>query len=114
MEAANAGWRSPPLSATGLGSQPPRPVHISGRAVPWQNRTVTSARFHLTFPQHLISEPLIHRVGKDFGLVTNIRRANIEEAHGWVILEMEGPDEAIGDAVAWLASQGVQVDRIEA
>lgn len=75
---------------------------------------MTSARFHLTFPEHLISEPVIHHVGKDFGLVTTIRRANIEEGQGWVILEMAGPDEAIANAVAWLAGQGVQVDRIEA
>jgi ABC-type methionine transport system ATPase subunit len=75
---------------------------------------MSNARFHLTFPEHLISEPVIHRVGRDFELVTNIRRANIEEHRGWVILEMDGTDEAIAAAVAWLASQGVQVDRIEA
>ena len=75
---------------------------------------MTNARFHLTFPEHLISEPVIHRVGKDFELVTNIRRANIEERHGWVILEVDGADEAIAAAAAWLASQGVQVDSLEA
>ena len=75
---------------------------------------MSSARFHLTFPEHLISEPVIHRVGTDFELVTNIRRANIDERHGWVILEMEGEDEQIANAVAWLAGQGVQVDRLEA
>jgi len=75
---------------------------------------MTSARFHLTFPEHLISEPVIHRLGTEFGLVTNIRRANIEERHGWVILEMNGAEEAITAAVAWLTEQGVQVDRIEA
>ena len=75
---------------------------------------MASARFHLTFPEHLISEPVIHRVGREFDLVTNIRRANIEEHHGWVILEVDGTDEAIAAAVSWLASQGVQVDRIEA
>ncbi len=75
---------------------------------------MTSGRFHLTFPEHLISEPLVHRVGKDFGLVTNIRRANIEEGHSWVILEVEGGDDQIASAIAWLASEGVQVDRIEA
>jgi len=75
---------------------------------------MTNARFHLTFPEHLISEPVIHRVGKDFELVTNIRRANIEERHGWVILEVDGTDETIAAAAAWLASQGVQVDRLEA
>ncbi len=73
---------------------------------------MSKARFHLTFPEHLIQEPVIHRIGKDFDLVTNIRRANIEERMAWVILEMEGTEEAIASAVAWLAERGVQVDRI--
>lgn len=70
-------------------------------------------KFHLTFPERLINEPVIHRVGRDFELVTNIRRANIEEGHAWVILEMEGSEESIAQALTWLAEQGVQVDRIE-
>jgi ABC-type methionine transport system ATPase subunit len=70
-------------------------------------------KLHLTFPERLINEPVIHRLGQDFDLVTNIRRANIEEGHAWVILEMEGTEESITRAVRWLADQGVQVDRIE-
>jgi len=71
------------------------------------------AKFHLTFPERLINEPVIHRVGKEFDLVTNIRRANVEDGHAWVILEMEGTEQSVAKAVAWLAEQGVQVDRIE-
>jgi ABC-type methionine transport system ATPase subunit len=71
------------------------------------------ARFHLTFPEALIQEPVIHRLGKEFDIVTNIRRANIEERFGWVILEMEGDAGAIASAVAWLTEEGVQVDRLE-
>jgi ABC-type methionine transport system ATPase subunit len=74
---------------------------------------VSTARLHLTFPEHLISEPVIHRIGRDFELVTNIRRANIEDRGGWVILEVDGDDAAIARAVAWLTEQGLQVDRIE-
>jgi hypothetical protein len=74
---------------------------------------VTKARFHLTFPERLISEPVIHRVGKDFDLVTNIRRANVEERSAWVILEVEGADDDIERAEAWLAEQGLQVNRID-
>lgn len=74
---------------------------------------MSAARLHLTFPERLISEPVIHRVGQDFGLVTNIRRANIEDRGGWVILEVEGAEDDIARAVAWLAEQGLQVDRIE-
>ena len=70
-------------------------------------------RLHLTFPEHLVSQPVVHRLGAEFGLITNIRRANIEERGGWLIVEVDGPDESIDSAVAWLAEQGLQVDRIE-
>jgi hypothetical protein len=55
---------------------------------------------------------VIHTIGSRFGLVTTIRRANLEEGSGWVILEMEGTDEALDGAVAWLRERGVTVDRI--
>jgi ABC-type methionine transport system ATPase subunit len=73
---------------------------------------MSGGRFHLTFPEGLIQRPLIYEVGKKFDVVTNIRRANVEERFGWVILELEGGEHAIADAVAWLIEQGVQVDRL--
>jgi len=75
---------------------------------------VTTAHLHLTFPATLVSQPVIHRLGTEFGLVTNIRRANIEERGGWIIVEVEGDDKRVAEAIAWLAEQGLQVDRIEA
>ena len=80
----------------------------------WQDETMTSAHLHLTFPAHLVSQPVIHRLGTEFGLVTNIRRANIEERGGWIIVEVQGQEERVVEAIAWLAEQGLQVDRIEA
>ena len=74
---------------------------------------VGKARLHLTLPGHLASEPVLHRVATEFGLVTNIRRANIEDRGGWVIVEVEGEDGRIAEAVSWLAEQGLQVDRID-
>jgi ABC-type methionine transport system ATPase subunit len=74
---------------------------------------VSRARLHLTFPPDLISEPVLHRMATGFELVTNIRRANLEEDRGgWVILEVEGSEEAVTRAVGWLVEQGLQVDRI--
>jgi ABC-type methionine transport system ATPase subunit len=72
-----------------------------------------SARLHLTFPEHLAQEPVIYRLGQDFGLVTTIRKANIDEHSGWVIVEVEGGEEDVARAVAWLTDQGIQVDRIQ-
>jgi hypothetical protein len=69
-------------------------------------------RFHLTFPEHLIDEPVIHELGQRFGLVTNIRGANVDDRYAWVIVELAGPDEAVPDAVAWLIDRGITVERL--
>lgn len=70
-------------------------------------------RLHLTFPDHLITEPVIYNLGKQFEVVTNIRRANVEERVGWVILEMEGAEEEIDKAVQYASRLGVQVSTID-
>jgi ABC-type methionine transport system ATPase subunit len=74
---------------------------------------VPAARLHLTFPERLVEEPVIYTLGKRFGLVTNIKKANINDQLAWVIIEVEGSTEAIADAVAWLTEQDIQVDRLE-
>jgi ABC-type methionine transport system ATPase subunit len=74
---------------------------------------VGGSRFHLTFPQHLVQEPVIHTLGHRFGLVTNIRRASVDDRAAWVILELDGPDDSVGRAVDWLAEQDVHVERIQ-
>jgi L-aspartate semialdehyde sulfurtransferase ferredoxin len=74
---------------------------------------VPTARLQLTFPERLVEEPVIYTLGKRFGLVTNIKKANINDQLAWVIIEVEGSTEAIADAVAWLTDQGIQVDRLE-
>jgi L-aspartate semialdehyde sulfurtransferase ferredoxin len=74
---------------------------------------VGGSRFHLTFPERLVREPVIHTLGQRFGLVTNIRRANVDDRAAWVILEIDGPGDRLDAALSWLAEQGVQVERIE-
>lgn len=70
-------------------------------------------RLHLTFPDHLITEPVIYNLGQQFEVVTNIRRANIEERVGWVILELEGADDEIDKAVEYASGLGVEVSMID-
>lgn len=71
------------------------------------------AKLHLTLPERLVSVPVVHRLGSEFRLVTNIHRANLGEGGGWIILEVEGDDARIAEAIGWLVEQGLQVDRIE-
>jgi L-aspartate semialdehyde sulfurtransferase ferredoxin len=69
-------------------------------------------RILLTFPEDLITEPVIHTMGTRYGIVTNVRRANVEERMGWVILEIDGPEEALDAAVAYASNLGVEVNEM--
>ena len=61
-------------------------------------------RVKFTFLQNLITEPVIHNLGQDFKVVTNIRRADVRDDMGWVVLELEGDDEEITRGLEWFAS----------
>jgi ABC-type methionine transport system ATPase subunit len=69
-------------------------------------------RIKLTFPPDLITQPLIWRLGKEFDVVTNIRRANVEEKWGWVVLELEGTEGEMARGLDWIAQQGVRVEPV--
>ncbi len=49
-----------------------------------------------TFPPELIKEPIIFNLGLQFKVIPNIRRADISENKGWVVLEMEGRERYRG------------------
>jgi len=73
---------------------------------------VTSVRVKLTFPEHLIKQPLLARIVREFDVMPNIRRANVEEHFGWIVCELGGDEEAVERAISWLEAAGVQVDRL--
>ena len=55
-------------------------------------------RVRFTFEPNLITEPVIYKLGREFGVITNIRMADVDENVGWVILELEGDLDEIGRA----------------
>ena len=69
-------------------------------------------RVKLTFPEHLIRQPIIGRLVKEFDVMPNIRRARVEEHVGWLICEIGGDDARVERALEWLADLGIQVDRL--
>ena len=73
---------------------------------------MTSVRVKLTFPENLIKEPVIGRLAREFDVLPNIRRANIDEKVGWVVCELGGEADAVEKAIGWLEAAGVQVDRL--
>ncbi len=65
-----------------------------------------------TFPQELIKDPIIYNLSQQFGVVTNIRRADISEDKGWVVMELEGKEDDIEQGIAWVTSKGIRVDPV--
>jgi len=65
-----------------------------------------------TFPRELIKEPIIYKLGKEFDVITNIRRADVSENKGWVVLELEGEESDMEKGIDWVISQGARVDPI--
>lgn len=74
---------------------------------------MATQRVKFTFRQELITLPVIYELGKQFNVVTNIRRADVTEDRGWVVLELEGDLEEIERGLEWVAAQGVRVDPVQ-
>jgi len=73
----------------------------------------TPRKFFCTFPQDLISEPIIsHTLGEKFEVVPNIRAASITDTVALVAVEIEGEPRQIEEAVAYLKERGVKVEEI--
>jgi ABC-type methionine transport system ATPase subunit len=70
---------------------------------------VATARWHLTYSQDTVSEPVVWSLGTELGLMTNIRRADVRDHIGWVIIEVHGTDEQIAAGRAWLEERGLHV-----
>jgi ABC-type methionine transport system ATPase subunit len=70
-------------------------------------------RVKLTFPQHLIKEPVIFTMAKNFDVMPNIRRARVTETVGEMVLELEGTEENLDKGIQSLKDQGVEVELVE-
>ncbi len=66
----------------------------------------------LIFPQHLIKEPVIYMMAKEYEIVPNIRRARVNESVGEVTLELEGSEEGLKKAVVFLEKKGIKVEPV--
>jgi len=73
---------------------------------------VAKHRVKFTFPADLVTRPIIYYLGHQFELVTNVRRADVRENEGRVVLELEGTEEEIDKGVGWVSPLGVRVDPV--
>ena len=69
-------------------------------------------RVMFSFNEDQIREPIIHNLGHQFNIITNIRRADLSENEGWIVLELEGDENDIEQGITWVTSKGVRVDPV--
>ena len=73
---------------------------------------MAGVRVRLTFRDDLIKEPLVGRMMRQYDVLPNIRRADIDDTLGWMICEITGERAVVEEALNWIAREGVQVDRL--
>jgi ABC-type methionine transport system ATPase subunit len=74
---------------------------------------VSSIRLFVSFPEELVDRPLIYEIIKKFDVVPSIRRANVEEHSGWIILEAQGDQHQLDGAIGYFEGLGCTVNRME-
>jgi len=72
-----------------------------------------SVRLFVSFPEELVDRPMLYEMMKQFDVVPNIRRANVEAHSGWVILELGGTDDQRAAAIAYLEGVGCTVNAMQ-
>ena len=68
----------------------------------------------LTFRGETLNEPVIYRMGQDYQIVTNIRRADVGQDSGWMDVDLDGEQPEIDRALEYCKSRGIGVEPLTA
>ena len=67
----------------------------------------------LTFRGDTLNDPVIYRMGQDYKVVTNIRRADVGEDTGWLEMDLDGEQAEIDRALEYCRSRGIGVQPLK-
>jgi len=71
---------------------------------------VVERKVRLTYPKHLLGQPLIYGLIREFNLLTNILEAHVTAEEGWLVLAIRGERKQVQQGLTWMVEQGVQVE----
>jgi ABC-type methionine transport system ATPase subunit len=74
---------------------------------------MSTRKVMLKYPEHLIQEPVLFRMVRQFDVMPNIRRARVTDTIGEIVLELEGSGENIERGISYLKNEGVEVEPLE-
>jgi len=55
---------------------------------------------------------MVYRMSKQFDVIFNIRRAKVTDKVGEMVLELEGDDAPLEQAMTWLKKSGIRVEPV--
>ncbi len=68
----------------------------------------------LRFPPHIVEQPTIYHLIKDFDLMVNILRADINpKKEGRLMMELSGEEVNYQRALEWMSDQGLRIMNLE-
>jgi hypothetical protein len=71
-------------------------------------------RIQLNYPLERVKEPILYHLVLDYGLIPNIRRANIDvHTGGFIVLELTGEQADLNRGIAFLEKCGITVTDVE-
>ncbi|RUM28686.1 MAG: FeS-binding protein [Aquifex sp.] len=70
-------------------------------------------RLQLIYPEEKVKEPVLCMVCKNFDVVVNIRKAQVSQDTGFILVEIDGESDEIEKAIKFIEEQGVEVQPIE-
>lgn len=69
-----------------------------------------AVKLNFTFPTSQVNEPVLATAVKKFGVLVDIRRAQVQEnVGGYIMCEVRGADQQIDGMIEYLKSAGVGV-----
>ena len=75
---------------------------------------MATRRVVFRYPRHLIDAPVVSQIARTYNVEFNILRANITpQSEGLMVLGLEGSDEDLDKALAWVQEQGVEVQPLD-
>ena len=66
-------------------------------------------KVHLTYPPHLVDQPLIYELIKKFDVVVNILEANVTPQAAWLLVAVRGEEQVVKEGLEWMSAQGLEV-----
>ena len=66
-------------------------------------------KVYLTYPPHLVDQPIIHEFIKKFDVVVNILEANVTRQEGWLLVAVRGEEQVVKEGLDWMSVQGIEI-----